>query len=122
MRKTEQTSKQRTLDFTPNKPLVIDNVIESVNLGILQAALDLAFEAGKWEGQVELEEHYDREQYSEAIIESLYSRKNAMPMKEASSSRTVTINLRSLEWRKGVRVSAKQYVNKAMAFVIEHSR
>ncbi len=89
-------------------------------LSIVEAALQIAYEAGKWEGQVELEEHYDKSQLSEAIIESIYARKNAMPLKEASTGRTVTVNLRSDKWREGVRKSAMEYVYKAMAFVVAH--
>jgi hypothetical protein len=91
-------------------------------LSIVEAALQIAFEAGKWEGQVELEEHYDKSQLSEAIIESIYARKNAMPLKDASTGRTVTVNLRSEKWREGVRKSAKEYVDKAMLLVLSHYR
>ena len=45
-----------------------------------------------------------------------------MPLKEASTGRTVTVNLRSDKWREGVRKSAREYVDKAMAFVVEHYR
>jgi len=68
---------------------------DSASYQIIQAALMLAFEAGKWEGQVELEEHYDRNQFAEAFLEAAYARKNAMPLKDASTGRTVTVNLRS---------------------------
>lgn len=91
-------------------------------LSIVEVALQLAFEAGKWEGQVELEEHFDREQYLSSMAEVYHSRKNAMPLKDASNGRTVTINLRSEEWRNGVRKSAKEYVNKAMLMVLSHYR
>lgn len=89
---------------------------------IVEAALLLAFEAGKWEGQVELEEHYDRSQFSEAFLEAAYARKNAMPLKDASTGRTVTVNLRSDKWREGVRKSAKEYVDKALELVVSHYR
>jgi hypothetical protein len=87
---------------------------------IIQVALELAFEAGKWAGQVELEEHYDRSQYAVAMLEHAYSRKNAMPLKPASHHRTVTVNLRSDVWREGVRKSSKEYVDKAMSFVVQN--
>jgi len=85
-----------------------------------EAALLLAFEAGKWVGQVELEEHYDREQYSTAIVESLYSKKNAMPLHDESNGRSVTINLRSNTWREGVRKSANEYLEKAKKLLIKN--
>ena len=87
---------------------------------IIQVALQLAFEAGKWAGQVDLEEHFDRSQYAEAIIESLNARKTSMPTKEASNGKTVTINLRSDEWREGVRKSSNEYLDVAMDFVVKH--
>lgn len=99
-----------------------ENLLISVDFGVIQAALDLAFEAGKWEGQVELEEFFDRNQFAEAILEAAYSRKNAMPLKDSSTERTVTVNLRSDKWREGVRKSARKYVDKAMAFVVAHYR
>lgn len=116
---------QTHIDFS-EKPqqqaCFIADVSGSVNFGIIQAALELAFEAGKWEGQVELEEFYDRNQSAEAFLETAYSRKNAMPLKDASTGRTVTVNLRSDKWREGVRKSAREYVDKAMAFVVAHYR
>ncbi len=82
---------------------------------ILEAALELAFEAGRWQGQVDLEEHYDREQYSQALPEVFASRKTGMPNDLASIGRTVRINLRSDEWRKGVRQSVQEYLDRARA-------
>lgn len=84
---------------------------------INNAALELAFEAGKWEGQVELEEHFDREQYSQVIPEVFAAKKTAMPNDFASNGRTVRINLRSNEWRAGVRKSAKEYLDKAKTLI-----
>jgi hypothetical protein len=83
----------------------------------VKTALDLAFEAGKWEGQVELEEHYDREQYSQSILESFYSKKTTTPLHGESKGRQVIINLRSHEWRNGVRKSTKEYLEKAFVVV-----
>lgn len=91
-------------------------------LQVIEVALQLAFEAGKWEGQVELEEHYDRSQFAESFLECAYARKNAMPLKNPSSGRTVTVNLRSDKWREGVRKSSREYVDKAMAFVVQRFR
>lgn len=109
---------------TETKTPPIGNVLlaDSASYQIIQAALMLAFEAGKWEGQVELEEHYDRSQFSEAFLEAAYARKNAMPLKDASTGRTVTVNLRSDKWREGVRKSSREYLDKAMEFVVQHFR
>jgi len=100
-------------DNMKNKNLICDNEL----LLIVQEAVNLAFEAGKWEGQVELEEHYDREQYSRAIIEVAHSEKNAMPLSKGSTGNTVVVNLRSDKWREGVRESAREYLEKAMLLV-----
>jgi len=62
----------------------------------------LAFEAGRWMGEVDLEVHYDREQYGMAFFEAMVSRKTCMPCFPASTGRTVTVNLRSDRWREGV--------------------
>lgn len=91
--------------------------IEKIQIEKIQMALLLAFEAGKWEGQVELEEHYDKEQYATSIMEYVHSRKNAMPLYESSRGRMITINLRSNDWRDGVRKSADQYLKKAYSLI-----
>ena len=109
--KPERTNRQLKLFST------INEARQTEFLSILEAALQIAFEAGKWEGQAELEEYYDRIQLSEAVIESIYARKTAMPLKDASTGRTVTVNLRSEKWREGVRKSSKEYVDKAMLLV-----
>lgn len=83
----------------------------------MNAAIQLAFEAGKWAGQVELEEHFDREQFSQAVLESLNSRKTSMPSIPESTGRTVTINLRSEQWRNGVKKSAREYLEMAERFL-----
>lgn len=98
--------------FNPQLP-------DAERLEINNAALELAFEAGKWEGQVELEEHFDREQYSQVIPEVFAAKKTAMPNDFASTGRTVRINLRSNEWRAGVRKSAKEYLDKAKILVTQ---
>ena len=86
---------------------------------VIDMALLLAFEAGKWVGQVELEEHFDKEQYASAALESLVARKTAMPTSQASNGKTVLINLRSDTWRNGVRESSKEYLNKAKDVIIK---
>lgn len=76
-------------------------------------ALQLAYEAGKWAGQVELEKHYDNEQYSQVIFESILSKKTSMPFSNESIGNQVLITLRSKEWREGVIKSSKEYLKKA---------
>jgi hypothetical protein len=88
---------------------------EAMTKESMNAALALAFEAGKWVGQVELEEHFDKQQYGQAVLEVAYSRRSAMPLLDASSGRTVTVNLRSDAWRNGVRKSAQEYLEKALS-------
>ena len=43
-------------------------------------ALLLAFEAGKWYGQVELEESIDRESHMMSLLECANDRKVSMPL------------------------------------------
>ena len=91
--------------------------------GIIEAALMLAYEAGKWEGQVELEEHIERNSYYHAFLGHLYSQKTGGGVAHSVSTdkelltKPVKYNLRSNEWREGVRKSAKEYVGKALEFV-----
>jgi hypothetical protein len=85
---------------------------------LLKGALQLAFEAGKWVGQVELEEHFDIEQYMTAGLESTYTRKIPIPMTSQSNGRTVTIDLRSDTWREGVRKRASEYLAKAFDLIV----
>lgn len=85
---------------------------------LISACMELAFLAGTWAGQVDLEEHYDRSQYADAFLEMLQSRKTAMPAYPASTGRTVTVNLRSDEWRNGVRKSANQHKENALHILL----
>lgn len=91
----------------------MDNIEDKIDI-----VLRLAFEAGRWQGQVDLEEYYDREQFATAIQEMIVSRKTAMPDKAASTGRTVTVNLRSDAWREGVRKSSEEYIEKAKLIFI----
>lgn len=76
---------------------------------LIGAAIQFAFEAGKWAGQVELEEHMDNEQYAASVLESLYSKNMSMPMESASNGKEVTYRLRSQQWRDGVIKSSNEY-------------
>ena len=77
----------------------------------IKALIDIAFEAGKWAGQVELEEHYDCEQYSAVMPEVFSSKKTNLSADIASSGRTVRVNLRSQVWRDGVKKTCAEKIN-----------
>jgi hypothetical protein len=84
----------------------------NMNKEKLNLIIEAAFEAGRWLGQVDLEEHMDREQYSQCIVESIFSKKINMPMQPPSTGRTVMYNLRSDKWREGVKKSCREYLKK----------
>lgn len=86
---------------------------------IISAAIEIAFEAGKWAGQVELEEHFDKEQYSSAVIESISSKRTSMPNELPSNGREVKIRLRSDKWRKGVIKDSVDYKKQAIKILEE---
>jgi hypothetical protein len=75
---------------------------EKDNKLLISLLVDTVFELGKWVGQVELEEHFDKEQYGQCIMESLYSSKTCMPLHKSPVGQVV-VNLRSQKWRDGVR-------------------
>lgn len=87
---------------------------------LLEACLLLAYEAGKRAGQVELEEHMDREQYWSAMIEVMVSQKTSMPIKQSSIGNEVTYRLRSDERRKWVRKTSKWYLEDAKQLFIRN--
>lgn len=70
--------------------------------------IEKAFELGRWMGQVDLEEHFDNQQYSSAVFESINSRKTSMPTFPSSQGKQVIVSLRSDEWRKGVEETTKK--------------
>lgn len=87
---------------------------------LISACMDLAFEAGAWAGQVDLEEYYDRDQYASAAIESLYARNTSMPMHPESQGNQVLVTLRSDEWRDGVRKTSKENLEKIKQILFEN--
>lgn len=97
----------------------MEKVISKKDIDLISIGIQFAFEAGKWAGQVELEEHNDNEQYGSCAIESVYSRKTTMPLHNASKNREVVYNLRSLEWRKGVIKSSEKYKEKALEIILK---
>lgn len=88
----------------------------------IKALIDLAFETGKWAGQVELEEHYDREQYSAVMPEVFSSKKTNLPADLASPDRTVRVNLRSQAWRDGVRKTCAEKITKIKNMIEQPKR
>jgi hypothetical protein len=89
---------------------------------LIEAMLSIVFEAGRWLGQVDLEEHYDKEQYSTSLMEVAYSAKTSTPIEKSSMGRQVKINLRSSEWREGVRKSSNEYLEKARSLFYEYNK
>lgn len=87
---------------------------------VIDAALMIAYEAGRWCGQVDLEEHYDNEQYKDALLEGLYAKRTAMPLYDSAvNRRTVNIELRSDEWREGARKTSQEYVENARQLIYQ---
>jgi hypothetical protein len=85
----------------------------SKNEGIARGAMLLAFTAGRWRGQVDLEISYDLEQYGQALAESHCARIICSPCFPASKGRAVTVNLRSDRWREGVCKTTEEEFEKA---------
>lgn len=85
----------------------------------IKLCLQLAFEAGKWMGQVDLEKHMDNEQYSEALLHSYITHTKCIQPSECHN-REVIYNLRSDEWRKGVELTAKNYLKEAEDILITY--
>ena len=98
------------------------------NREVVDAALLLAFEAGKWAGQVELEEFMEENSFFDAFLGSIYSRKTGGGVSHSVSidkdfeTRPVKYNLRSNKWREGVRKRANEYLKKARLFAFQHLR
>lgn len=93
--------------------------ISKKDIALISLGIQFAFEAGKWAGQVELEEHMDNEQYAESALEFICSRKTAMPTRPASQGKEVVYKLRSSEWRKGVIKSSEKYKQEALELIIK---
>ena len=116
--------------FTEQEAPPIGNVLlaDSASYQIIQVALELAFEAGKWEGQVELEEFMEENSFFDAFLGSIYSRKTGGGVSHSVSidkdfeTRPVKYNLRSNKWREGVRKRANEYLEKARLFAFQHLR
>ena len=92
-----------------------------MNDWILDACLLLAYEAWKREWQVELEEHYDNEQYLLSALESIQAKSTGMPIDKAREWKQVLVTLRSDQWRQWVRKSAREYIKQAKELYISQT-
>jgi len=82
------------------------------------AAIELAYIAGRWRGQVDLEEHMENESYFAAFQSSIHAAKTGMAFNDVSidkklETRPVRYNLRSNKWRKGVKKEVARYLEMA---------
>ena len=80
----------------------------------IKAYMLLAFELGRWRGQVDLEESMDRGQYAQCLIEAINARKTTMPNDIASTGKTIRYNLRSEKWKEGVKKTCKNELKKIL--------
>ncbi len=82
---------------------------------LISAYMQIAFEAGRWQGQVDLEISMDNN-LGDALQGALYAQKTGMPLHTVSSSEDgcpVRYMLRSADWREGVTKSSIDALNKA---------
>jgi hypothetical protein len=89
------------------------------DIATARAALLLAYEAGRWRGQVDLEMHYGREQYGVAFVEAVITRRKIpMPLFPCSvEGRRVTVSLRSDRWREGVANETEEIFERAFSIL-----
>lgn len=93
-----------------------------INESLLEAALELAYEAGRWHGEVDLEERIDRQQYGECLGEVFNSYKTCMPQGlPILEGRRATCFLRSEDWRQGVVKESRGILEKAKLLFIQNS-
>lgn len=78
--------------------------------------MELCFVAGRWRGQVDLEEHFDNESYFDAFLGALHDKKTNMPLHTVANvgERPVRVNLRSDEWRNGVKKTTEKEFDKCV--------
>ena len=83
-----------------------------------QLALQLAFEAGKWAGEVEMEERIERQVCCTSLGEYGYCQNTGMPFFPANLENIQsTITLRSQKWRDSVKKQVSEYMEKANKFL-----
>jgi hypothetical protein len=81
-------------------------------------ALQIAFMAGRWLGQVDLEESMENDSYFDAMLTFIHSQKTGgQCMHTVGSSdinsRPIRYNLRSEKWRKGVKKEVEEWKKEA---------
>ncbi len=81
--------------------------------------MELAFLAGRWRGQVDLEEDIDTQSYFDAALTSIHAQKLGGECRHTvasngADSRPVRYNLRSDEWREGVKKTTQKNLDNAV--------
>lgn len=82
-------------------------------------AMQVAYELGRWRGQVDLEEHYENEQFSSSAMEVFHARKMSMPLLPSSKDNQVLITLRSQQWRDGVKEHTMKEMERIQGLLAE---
>lgn len=72
--------------------------------------------AGRWRGQVDLEESMENDSYFDSYLAVLHDRKTSMPLHTVSidralETRPVRYNLRSDHWREGVKKETQKWLD-----------
>lgn len=87
----------------------IDNLINNT--------FELAYMAGRWRGQVDLEKHMENDSYFDAFLGVIYDDKHSMPLHTVTGAedfnRPVKYLLRSDNWRNGVTKSSLKDLEEA---------
>lgn len=83
----------------------------------IRSALEIAFMAGRWRGQVDLEEHMDNN-FFDAFLGAIRAEKRGGQCLHSVSldspdSRPVKYNLRSDQWREGVKKETAKWLKEA---------
>lgn len=93
------------------------------NDDIIHNVIELAYMAGRWRGQVDLEEHMDNESYYDAFLSCVHDQKTAMPYHTvvwgSEHNRPVRYNLRSDDWREGVKKTTDNYKKEAIDMLVD---
>ena len=92
-----------------------------MNKELLKAYWLMCFELWRWRGQVDLEESMDNNMF-DAFLWVLYDRKTAMPLHTVSCTemeRAVKYNLRSEDWRKGVKSTTNEKMKEQLEVFIK---
>ena len=100
--------------------------MEEKDKQLLKSVLELAFMAGRWRGQVDLEEDMDNNCF-DACLSSIHSTKSggacihsvAMD-NDNPNSKPVKYNLRSDEWKEGVKKTTKEHLDDAYNMFINN--